>query len=94
MLVHDRDLAPELADVRRFSHVWEKAASIDLRVGCRSCSGHRGLGSNAFSHFMAPPPCSPARGPPADAIERLCRTEESIRNHRNRHPSATSLWIC
>jgi AAA domain/TrwC relaxase len=33
MLVHDRDLAPELADVRRFTHVWEKAASIDLRVG-------------------------------------------------------------
>jgi conjugative relaxase-like TrwC/TraI family protein len=33
MLVHDRDLAPELADVRRFSHAWEKAASIDLRVG-------------------------------------------------------------
>jgi len=33
MLVHDRDLAPELADVRRFTHGWEKAASIDLRVG-------------------------------------------------------------
>ena len=33
MLVHDRDLAPELADVRRFTHPWEKAASIDLRVG-------------------------------------------------------------
>jgi conjugative relaxase-like TrwC/TraI family protein len=33
MLVHDRDLAPELADVRRFTHVWEKDASIDLRVG-------------------------------------------------------------
>jgi conjugative relaxase-like TrwC/TraI family protein len=33
MLVHDRDLAPELADVRRFTHAWEKAASIDLRVG-------------------------------------------------------------
>jgi conjugative relaxase-like TrwC/TraI family protein len=32
MLVHDRDLAPELADVRRFTHGWEKAASIDLRV--------------------------------------------------------------
>ena len=35
MLVHDRDLAPELADVRRFTHAWEKAASIDLRVGRR-----------------------------------------------------------
>jgi conjugative relaxase-like TrwC/TraI family protein len=33
MLVRDRDLAPELSDVRRFSHAWEKAASIDLRVG-------------------------------------------------------------
>jgi conjugative relaxase-like TrwC/TraI family protein len=33
LLVHDRDLAPELADVRRFTHGWEKAASIDLRVG-------------------------------------------------------------
>jgi conjugative relaxase-like TrwC/TraI family protein len=33
LLVHDRDLAPELADVRRFTHVWEKAASIDFRVG-------------------------------------------------------------
>jgi hypothetical protein len=33
MLVRDRDLAPELADVRRFTHAWEKAASIDLRVG-------------------------------------------------------------
>ena len=32
-LVRDRDLAPELADVRRFTHAWEKAASIDLRVG-------------------------------------------------------------
>jgi len=33
MLVRDRDLAPELSDVRRFTHAWEKAASIDLRVG-------------------------------------------------------------
>ena len=33
MLVHDRDLAPALADVRRFTHAWEKVASIDLRVG-------------------------------------------------------------
>jgi conjugative relaxase-like TrwC/TraI family protein len=33
MLVRDRDLAPELSDVRRFSNDWEKAASIDLRVG-------------------------------------------------------------
>jgi conjugative relaxase-like TrwC/TraI family protein len=33
MLVHDRDLAPELTDVRRFTHAWERAAFIDLRVG-------------------------------------------------------------
>jgi conjugative relaxase-like TrwC/TraI family protein len=33
MLAHDRHLAPELADVRRFTHAWEKAASIDLRIG-------------------------------------------------------------
>jgi hypothetical protein len=33
MLVYDRDLAPELADVRRFTHTWEKTASIGLRVG-------------------------------------------------------------
>jgi conjugative relaxase-like TrwC/TraI family protein len=33
MLVHDRDLVPELTDLRRFTHAWEKAASIDLRVG-------------------------------------------------------------
>jgi conjugative relaxase-like TrwC/TraI family protein len=33
MLVRDRDLAPELSDVRRFTNHWEKAASIDLRVG-------------------------------------------------------------
>jgi len=44
LLVHDRDLAPELADVRRFTHAWEKAASIDLRVGrpeaVDSCEEH------------------------------------------------------
>lgn len=33
MLVRDRDLAPELSDVRRFVNDWEKAASIGLRVG-------------------------------------------------------------
>jgi hypothetical protein len=33
MLVRDRDLVPALADVRRFTHAWEKVASIDLRVG-------------------------------------------------------------
>jgi len=33
MLVRDRDLVPELSDVRRFSHDWEKVASIDLRIG-------------------------------------------------------------
>jgi hypothetical protein len=32
--VRDRgDLAPELSDVRRFHHEWEKAASIELRLG-------------------------------------------------------------
>jgi hypothetical protein len=33
MLVKDRDLAPELSDVRRFTNQWEKAASIQLRIG-------------------------------------------------------------
>jgi conjugative relaxase-like TrwC/TraI family protein len=33
MLVRDRELAPELTDVRRFSAAWEKAASVELRVG-------------------------------------------------------------
>jgi conjugative relaxase-like TrwC/TraI family protein len=33
MLVHDRDVVPELTDVRRFVNRWEKAASISLRVG-------------------------------------------------------------
>ena len=33
-LVRDRDgLAPELSDVRRFAHEWEKAASVELRAG-------------------------------------------------------------
>jgi conjugative relaxase-like TrwC/TraI family protein len=33
-LVRDRDgLAPELTDVRRFRHEWEKAASVELRSG-------------------------------------------------------------
>lgn len=33
MLVTDRALAPELTDVRRFTHRWVKAASVQLRVG-------------------------------------------------------------
>jgi conjugative relaxase-like TrwC/TraI family protein len=34
-LVRDREgLAPELTDVRRFHHTWEKGASIELRQGC------------------------------------------------------------
>ena len=33
-LVRDRDgLAPELTDIRRFRHAWEKAASVELRAG-------------------------------------------------------------
>jgi conjugative relaxase-like TrwC/TraI family protein len=33
-LVRDRDgLAPELTDVRRFHHLWEKKASVELRKG-------------------------------------------------------------
>ena len=33
LLVHDRGDAPELADVHRFTHEWEKTASLDLRHG-------------------------------------------------------------
>ncbi|MCH6470673.1 relaxase domain-containing protein [Sinomonas sp. 5-5] len=33
LLVHDRDDAPELVDVRRFANEWEKAASLGLRHG-------------------------------------------------------------
>jgi conjugative relaxase-like TrwC/TraI family protein len=33
MLVHDRDEAPELTDVHRFTHPWEKTTSLDLRHG-------------------------------------------------------------
>jgi conjugative relaxase-like TrwC/TraI family protein len=33
LLVHDRDDAPELLDVHRFVHEWEKAASLSLRQG-------------------------------------------------------------
>ncbi|OUZ08590.1 hypothetical protein BHE97_13020 [Aeromicrobium sp. PE09-221] len=33
MLVRDRGAAPELTDVRRFSHEWEKTASLRLRLG-------------------------------------------------------------
>ena len=36
-LVRDRgDLAPELTDVRRFSQAWERAASVELRLGDES----------------------------------------------------------
>ncbi|WP_354500795.1 MobF family relaxase [Mycetocola sp. 2940] len=33
LLVHDRGDAPELGDVHRFTHEWEKAASLGLRQG-------------------------------------------------------------
>ncbi|WP_415853405.1 MobF family relaxase [Sinomonas sp. G460-2] len=33
LLVHDRDDAPELIDVHRFTNEWEKAASLNLRHG-------------------------------------------------------------
>jgi conjugative relaxase-like TrwC/TraI family protein len=33
MLVNDRPDAPELTEVRRFQHDWERAASVQLRVG-------------------------------------------------------------
>ena len=33
MLVHDRDDAPELTDVHRFTHPWGKTTSLDLRHG-------------------------------------------------------------
>src|SRR5699024_6122436 len=33
MLVNDRDDAPELIDVHRFTHAWEKIASLALRHG-------------------------------------------------------------
>jgi conjugative relaxase-like TrwC/TraI family protein len=33
LLVHDRDDAPELTDVHRFTHDWEKSASLSLRNG-------------------------------------------------------------
>ena len=33
MLVRDRGMAPELSDVRRFVHRWEKKASVGLRIG-------------------------------------------------------------
>ena len=31
LLIHDRDDAPELVDVHRFTHAWEKTASLELR---------------------------------------------------------------
>ncbi len=33
LLVHDRDSVPELSDVHRFTHPWERTASVDLRAG-------------------------------------------------------------
>lgn len=33
LLVNDRDDAPELTDIHRFTHVWEKTASLSLRHG-------------------------------------------------------------
>ena len=33
LLVHDRDDAPELVDVHRFTNAWEKTASLSLRHG-------------------------------------------------------------
>lgn len=33
MLVRDRDGAPELVDIHRFDHEWEKTASLKLRIG-------------------------------------------------------------
>lgn len=33
LLTHDRDDVPELVDVHRFTHNWEKRASLDLRHG-------------------------------------------------------------
>ena len=32
-MIHDRDDAPELVDVHRFTHDWEKTASLELRHG-------------------------------------------------------------
>lgn len=32
-MIHDRDDAPELVDAHRFTHAWEKTASLDLRHG-------------------------------------------------------------
>jgi len=40
LLVADRgDLAPELADVRRFASEWEKTASVELRLGREAAIG-------------------------------------------------------
>ncbi|EFG48451.1 hypothetical protein HMPREF0183_0267 [Brevibacterium mcbrellneri ATCC 49030] len=33
LLIHGRDDAPELVDVHRFTHAWEKTASLELRHG-------------------------------------------------------------
>ena len=33
LVIHDRDDAPELVDVHRFTHAWEKTASLELRHG-------------------------------------------------------------
>jgi len=39
MLARDRGIAPELRDVHRFTHGWEKTASIELRVGNEDAIG-------------------------------------------------------
>lgn len=33
LLIHDRHDVPELVDVHRFTHAWEKTASLELRYG-------------------------------------------------------------
>jgi conjugative relaxase-like TrwC/TraI family protein len=43
MLVHSRTNAPELVDVHRFTHEWEKAASLKLRQG----------DPDSFDHYIA-----------------------------------------
>ncbi|WP_156023417.1 MobF family relaxase [Terracoccus sp. 273MFTsu3.1] len=39
LVATDRDDAPELHDVRRFRHEWERAASLKLRVGAKGVAG-------------------------------------------------------
>jgi conjugative relaxase-like TrwC/TraI family protein len=57
MLVRDRDLAPELTDVRRFTNAWEKTASIQLRVGdaeaISTYTEHRRIDSGTRDELLA-----------------------------------------